>query len=84
MRPPRVRSSLGERNNPVEDAEVYTGYKVSDPTGRSIGRTTRVFTNRRGEPEYIAVRIGFFVHKTVLLPVQSVTADEERHTLMLQ
>jgi hypothetical protein len=84
MRPPHAGASLGERESPVEDAEVYAGYKVCDPTGRGIGRTTRVFTNRRGEPEYIAVRIGFFVHKTVLIPVQSVAADEERHTLMLQ
>lgn len=84
MRSPYAGTSLGERNGPVEDAGVYAGYKVCDPTGRSIGRTTRVFVNRRGEPEYIAVSIGLFVHKTVLLPVQSVTADEERHTLMLQ
>jgi len=38
--------------------------------------------NGRGEPEYIRVKAGLF--KTVLIPVQTVAADEERRALVLQ
>ncbi len=84
MRSPSTGTRLGEREGSVEDAEIYAGYRVCDPRGRSIGRTTRVFLNGRGEPEYLRMRMGFFGFKTVLLPVQSVAADDERRILVLQ
>ena len=51
--------------------------------GQRVGRTQEIFLNGRGEPEYIKVKWGFLGFKTLLLPVQSVAADEERRTLVL-
>ena len=65
------------------DSEMENNWITGAP-GRRIGRTTKVFVNGRGEPEYIGVKMGFFGFKTVLLPVQSVVADEERRVLSLQ
>ena len=84
MRAPYTGLRPPERDGVTQDAEAYVGYAVCDPRGRRIGRTTRVFVNGRGEPEYIGVKMGLFGFKTVLLPVQSVAADEERRALSLQ
>ena len=64
--------------------EEYAGYTVCDPRGHRIGRAEELFLNGRGEPEYIRVKTGLFGFKTILIPVQSVTADGERRTLVLQ
>jgi hypothetical protein len=64
--------------------EDYVGYRVCDPRGNRIGRAEKLFLNGGGEPEYISVKMGLFGFKTVLIPVQTVTADEERRALVLQ
>ena len=84
MRAPYVAVSLEERSSSIQTAEHYAKYRVCDPSGRRIGRTERVFPNRRGEPEYIRVKMGLFGLKTLLLPVQSVVVNEERRALVLQ
>jgi hypothetical protein len=84
MRAPYVAASPEERSSSIQTAERYAKYRVCDPSGRRIGRTERVFANRRGEPEYIRVKMGLFGLKTVLIPVQSVAVDEERRALVLQ
>jgi hypothetical protein len=73
-----------ERGGSIATTEEYAGYTVCDPQGQRIGRTERIFLNGRGEPEYIKVKMGLFSFKSVLLPVQSVAADEERCILVLQ
>jgi hypothetical protein len=73
-----------ERCGSIRTAEEYAGYTVCDPQEQRIGRTERIFLNERGEPEYIKVKMGLFRFKSVLLPVQSVAADEERRILVLQ
>lgn len=65
-------------------AEGYARYTLCDPQGQRIGCTERIFLNGRGEPEYIKVKMGLFSFKRVLLPVQSVAADEERRILVQQ
>ena len=67
-----------------ETQEEYFDYMVRDPEGRKIGRVIEIFTNRRGEPQYVRVRVGLFGLGTVLIPVCFVTLDEERRTLTLQ
>ena len=67
-----------------ETREEYFDYLVRDPEGRKIGRVIEVFTNRRGEPQYIRTRVGPFGWRSVLIPVCFVTLDEERRTLTLQ
>jgi PRC-barrel domain len=62
----------------------YVGYMVCDPTGQKIGRVEKLFLNGSGEPEYVRVKMGLFGSKTVLIPVQTVAADEERRALVLQ
>ena len=84
MRTIHAAVSLRERDGSIRSAAEYAGYTVCDPQGQAIGRTDKIFLNGRGEPEYIKVKMGFFGYKTVLLPVQSVAADEERRALVLQ
>jgi hypothetical protein len=82
MRTPYTAVSLGETGGSIRSPEEYAGYSVCDPRGQKIGRAERLFVNGRGEPEYIRVKTGLF--KTVLIPVQTVAADEERRALVLQ
>jgi hypothetical protein len=43
-----------------------------------------VYVNDAYEPEYVEVNIGLFGLRAVLIPVLSVTVDEERRVLTLQ
>jgi hypothetical protein len=64
--------------------EEYADYIVCDPNGQKIGRVKEFFTNARGEPEYIMVRVGLFGMRSVLIPVGFVSVEEEQRTLTLQ
>ncbi len=70
--------------NRQETQEEYFDYVVRDPEGQKIGRVIQIFTNRRGEPQYVRTRVGLFGLGSVLIPVCFVTLDEERRTLTLQ
>lgn len=62
----------------------YATYALQDPLGREIGKVEKVFVNGRGEPEYVAGKIGFLWRKkTVLIPVESVSVDGGRQALIL-
>ena len=67
-----------------ETPEQCAGYGVRDPLGRKIGRLKRLYLNESGGPEYAEVKVGLFGLKTVLIPVQMVTADAGRRTLVLR
>ena len=67
-----------------ETPEHCVGYRVRDPRGRKIGRLKRLFLNESGGPEYAEVKVGLFGLKTVLIPLQTVTADAQRRFLVLQ
>ena len=82
MRTPYTAVSCKGTGGSIRAPEEYAGYTVCDPRGQKIGRAERLFVNGRGEPEYIRVKTGLF--KTVLIPVQTVAANEERRTLVLQ
>lgn len=72
---------------PIERFETpkqCAGYRVRDPLGRKIGRLKRLFLNENGGAEYAEIRVGLFGLKTVLIPVQSVTADAEGRYIVLQ
>ena len=72
---------------PVEKFETpkqCAGYRVRDPRGRKIGRLKRLFLNENGGAEYAEVRVGLFGMKTVLIPVQAVTAQAEGRYIVLQ
>lgn len=72
---------------PVERFETpkqCAGYGVHDPLGRKIGRLKKLFLNESGGPEYAEVKVGLFGMKTVLIPLQTVTADAERRSLVLE
>lgn len=68
----------------AKGAEEHAGFLLCDPQQKRIGRVEKLFVNVSGEPEYISVRVGFFGLKTILLPVQDVTVDEQRRILVLQ
>jgi hypothetical protein len=72
---------------PVERFETpkqCAGYRVRDPRGRKIGKLKRLFLNESGGAEYAEVKVGLFGMKTILIPVQTVTADAERRSLVLE
>ncbi len=62
----------------------FASYALQDPLGCEIGKVEKVFVNGRGEPEYVAVKIGLFRRKTTLIPVESVSVDGGRQALILQ
>ena len=84
MRAPFTAVSREESGGSTGSFEDYAGYAVCDPRGHKIGRAQKIFLNGRGEPEYIRVKMGLFRTKAVLIPVQTVAADEERRALVLQ
>jgi len=63
--------------------EEYADYVVCDPKGQKIGRVKEFYTNARGEPEYIMVKVGLFGVRSVLLPVGFVSVDEGQRALTL-
>jgi hypothetical protein len=67
-----------------ETPKQCAGYWVCDPLGRKIGRLKRLYLNENGEPEYAEVKVGLFGMKTVLIPLQTVTVDAERRSLVLE
>ena len=67
-----------------ETPQQCAGYWVRDPRGRKIGRLKRLFLNGSGGAEYAEVKVGLFAMKTILIPVQTVTADAERRSLVLE
>jgi len=72
---------------PVERFEApkqCAGYWVRDRLGRKIGRLKTLFLNGSGGAEYAEVKVGLFGMKTILIPVQTVTADAERRFLVLE
>ena len=72
---------------PVERLETpkqCAGYWVRDPRGRKIGRLKRLFLNESGGAEYAEIKVGLFGLKTILIPLQTVTADAQRRSLVLE
>jgi hypothetical protein len=43
-----------------------------------------LFLNESGRPEYAEVKVGLFELRTILIPVQSVTVDDELRFLVLE
>ena len=80
----RTTTNRRKPRNRREKQEEYFDYLVRDPEGRKIDRVIEIFTNRRGEPQYVRVRLDLFGLKSVLIPVCFVTLDEERRTVTLQ
>lgn len=75
-------SESGERfATPAE----FLGYALHDPLGREIGKVEKLFVNGGGEPEYVMVKIGFLWRKkSVLIPVESISLNDERRVLILR
>jgi hypothetical protein len=72
---------------PVERFETpkqCAGYWVRDPRGRKIGKLKSLFLNESGGAEYAEVKVGLFGVKTVLIPLQTVSVDAERRSLVLE
>ncbi|MDP9475588.1 MAG: PRC-barrel domain-containing protein [Actinomycetota bacterium] len=75
---------LGHQGSQIGAPGSCEGYAICDPRGRKIGSVAEIFFNAFDEPEYINVKMGLFGLKTVLIPVTSVSVDEEQRTLTLQ
>ena len=80
----RTTVNYGESRNLFEAPEEYVGYRVYDPEGQKIGNVKELYTNARGEPEYVRVKTGLLESRGVLIPIGFVAVDEERRALTLQ
>lgn len=61
------------------------GYGLLDPLGRKLGEVEKLFVNSRGGPEYVAVRTGaLWWKRSFLIPVNSISVDDERGALVLR
>ena len=67
-----------------ETPKQCAGYPVSDPLGRKIGRLKRLYLNEGGGPEYAEIKVGLLGLRTILIPVQTVTVDDELRFLVLE
>ena len=67
-----------------ETPKQCAGYRVCDLLGREIGRLKRLYLNESGGPEYAEVKVGLFGLRTILIPLQSVTVDDELRFLVLE
>ena len=67
-----------------ETPKQCAGYRVRDPLGRKIGRLKRLYLNESGGPEYAEIKVGLFGLRTILIPVQTVTVDDELRFLVLE
>ena len=67
-----------------ETPKQCVGYGVRDPRGRKIGRLRRLFLNESGGAEYAEIKVGLFGVRTILIPVQTVSVDDERRVLVLE
>ena len=66
-----------------DEPKQCAGYWVRDPRGRKIGRLKRLFLNGSGGAEYAEVKVGLFGLKTILIPIQTVSVNAERRSLVL-
>ncbi len=66
----------------VSPAE-FAGYALLDPLGREIGKVEKLVVNGSGKAEYVAVKVGFFPRKTLLIPVETVSVEDGRRTVAL-
>jgi hypothetical protein len=76
--------NLGACSDRLRAPEEAVGYWVCDPLGQKIGAAEEIFVNEDMEPQYVRVKVGLFGTKSVLIPVVSVSVDEERRTITLQ
>ena len=67
-----------------ETPKQCAGYRVRDPLGQKIGRLKRLYLNESGGPEYAEIKVGLFGLRTILIPVQTVTVDDELRFLVLE
>ena len=67
-----------------ETPKQCAGYWVRDPRGRKIGRLKRLFLNESGGAEYAEIKVGLFGLRTILIPVQTVSLDDELRFLVLE
>ncbi len=84
VRTPHAAVSRKESGGLIWTLEAYAGYTVCDPLGQKIGRAEKLSLNASGEPEYIRVKTGLLRSTIILIPMQTVTADEEQRALVLQ
>ena len=66
------------------ERQEWTGYEVYDPLGQKIGQAEEILVNASDDPEYIRVRMGFLMPKTVLIPVHLAAADTQRRVIELR
>lgn len=74
-----------ESNPAVETPLQCVGYEVRDVRGQKIGRVQEIYTNERGEPEYVRTKLGpAGMGRSVMIPVAAVEVDDAFRTLVLQ
>jgi hypothetical protein len=68
----------------VRDAKTMLALPGPRPTRTEDREVEELFLNESSGPEYAEIKVGLLGLKTVLIPLQSVTADAERRFLVLE
>ena len=63
--------------------ERYADYEVYDEHGERIGPISDLFVDERNEPEYVGVEPGLLANRSVLVPAEVITIDDELRRMVV-
>jgi uncharacterized protein (TIGR02271 family) len=67
----------------VTPEERYANYEVYDQHGERIGPISDLFVDERGEPEYVGVEPGTITNRSVLVPAEVITIDDQLRRMVV-
>jgi uncharacterized protein (TIGR02271 family) len=67
----------------VTPEERYADYEVYDEHGERIGPISDLFVDERDEPEYVGVEPGTITDRSVLIPAEVITIDDQLRQMVV-
>jgi uncharacterized protein (TIGR02271 family) len=67
----------------VTPEERYADYEVYDEHGERIGPISDLFVDERDEPEYVGVEPGTITNRSVLIPAEVITIDDQLRQMVV-
>jgi hypothetical protein len=67
----------------VTPEERYADYEVYDQHGQRIGPISDLFVDEIGEPEYVGVEPGTIANRSVLVPAEVITIDDQLRRMVV-
>jgi uncharacterized protein (TIGR02271 family) len=74
---------LPEAGSGVMPEERYADYEVYDQHGERIGPISDLFVDERDEPEYVGVEAGTITNRSVLVPAEVITIDNQLRRMVV-